>query len=107
MNELREGKLDQFQVRAEEYLRNALPSSRGDVQYNMACAYVLVSEKMADKHEKYCLKAVSLFNDLASSGYFKQADRWENLRRDTDLVPIHGRADFRAFVEALRKEAPK
>jgi serine/threonine protein kinase len=105
INELREGKLDQFEARAEQYLRDALPSSRDDVQYNIVCAYVLVSEKMVDKREEYCLKAVSLLNDLQVSGYFKQVDRWENLRRDTDLAPIHGRADFRAFVEAIRKEA--
>ncbi len=103
INELRAGNLDHFEARADEYLVNALPSSRGDVQYNIACAYVLVSEKVANKREEYCLKAVSLLNDLAASDYFKQPDRFDNLRSDTDLAPIHGRDDFREFVRAAKK----
>ncbi len=103
INELRAGNLDHFEARADEYLVNALPSSRGDVQYNIACAYVLVSEKVADKREEYCLKAVSLLNDLAASDYFKQPGRFDNLRSDTDLAPIHGRDDFRDFVRAAKK----
>lgn len=102
-NELRLGKLDQFEAQADEYLRNALPSSRGDVQYNIACAYVLVSEQVADKREEYCVKAVSILNDLAASEYFKQPGRFDNLIRDTDLAPIHGREDFREFAKAARK----
>ena len=107
VNELRTGKFDQFESRAEEYLRNALPSSRGDVQYNIACAYVLVSEKVADKREEYCLKAISILNDLAASAYFKKPGRYENLRRDTDLAPLHARADFVAFVKEAKNEPPK
>jgi serine/threonine protein kinase len=103
INELRAGKLDQFESRAEEYLRNAIPSSRSDVQYNIACAYVLVSEKVADKREEYCLKAISLLNDLAASAYFKQPGRYDNLSRDTDLAPLHARADFLAFVKEAKK----
>ena len=103
INELRVGKFDQFEARAESYLRDALPSSRSDVQYNIACAYVLVSEKVADKREEYCLKAVSLLNELAASGYFKQPGRFDNLRSDTDLVPLHARDDFKEFVKQARK----
>ena len=107
INELRAGKFDQFEARAEEYLRDALPSSRGDVQYNVACAFVLVSEKVPDKREEYCLKAISLLNDLVASAYFEQPGRFENLRSDTDLVPIHGRDDFKEFAKAARKSSSK
>ena len=103
VNGLRSGNLDQFEERADEYLRNALPSSRGDVQYNIACAYVLASEKVAEKREEYCLKAVSLLNDLSAADYFKQPGRFDNLIRDTDLAPIHSREDFREFARSLKK----
>jgi serine/threonine protein kinase len=103
INELRAGKIDQFEVQAESYLRNAHPNSRSDIQYNIACAYVLVSEQVPEKREVYHLKAIELLNDLAASGYFKQPGRFNNLRSDTDLVPIHGRADFREFVKAAMK----
>ena len=103
VREIRLGNLDNIESTAEKFLQTAKPSIKADVKYNVACAFALASSLSSEKKEDCALRAIAILNELVAADYFKEKERFENLRRDTDLQSLHERADFRAFVKSIGK----
>ena len=79
------------------------PGGAGEIaRYNIACAYALASKTgTPDVREERAARAVRELTALAKAGYFKAPARVAHVRRDTDLVPLHGRPDYAAFEAVL------
>jgi tetratricopeptide (TPR) repeat protein len=69
--------------------------------YNFACVYSLASAKIADKKEEYADRAMELLRQ-AMNHWCKDANY---IKRDADLDPLRGRADFKRLVAELEARA--
>jgi serine/threonine protein kinase/tetratricopeptide (TPR) repeat protein len=83
-----------------------------DDLYCAACAYALSAGRTPDagSAEAYAVRAVALLRQVRATGYFNNPAPAERLRKkDPDLEPLRGRADFQQLVadlEAKLKPAP-
>ena len=81
------------------------------VQYNVACALSLGSRYGAPAdREARAVRAVQLLTDLLDGTFYRGPTDANHIDADTDLDPIRGRADFRAFRLKLgpaRAPAPR
>ena len=76
------------------------PNWPADQWYNFACVYAIASGKIADKKDEYSQRAVELLQQALNAGYIDTA----HLQQDSDLAPLHDRADFKKLVEAMEKK---
>ncbi len=102
VNELKAGKIADFESSAADFLEKVKAGSQADILYNIACAYAVMSFQVPEKKEEYGAKAVSLLNRLAATDYFKSKPRLDNLMGDTDLDTIRNRQDFASFLERIK-----
>jgi hypothetical protein len=83
--------------------------------YNFVCVYALSLRAVRDDPglspaernalaEKYGAFAVSLLDKMRSAGFFKSRALVDYLKRDTDMEPLHQRADFQALVRELERQ---
>ncbi|HSQ54962.1 MAG TPA: hypothetical protein VLM40_04380, partial [Gemmata sp.] len=82
-------------------------ASLGTVKYNVACAFAQLAEfGPADRRPEFAARARALLTELLAASYFARPAANAHLDDDTDLNPLRGRADFRAFVAEVRKKHP-
>jgi len=62
----RSGSINDFELTADGFIKNAPPRLRGDITYNIICADALVSARTNEKAETYAAKAVSMLKELAT-----------------------------------------
>ncbi len=70
--------------------------------YDFACVYAVASGKIADKKQEYADRAMEMLHKAVKAGY-KDAG---HMKKDTDLDPLRGRADFKKLVADLEKRNP-
>jgi tetratricopeptide (TPR) repeat protein len=67
--------------------------------YDFACVYAIASGKIADKKQEYADRAMELLQHAVQAGYKDAA----HMKKDTDLEPLRGRADFKRLLAELEK----
>jgi hypothetical protein len=83
--------------------------------YNFVCVYALSLRAVRDDPglspternalaAEYGAHAVGLLAKMRSAGFFKSPGVVDHLKRDTDMEPLHQRADFQALVRELKRE---
>jgi tetratricopeptide (TPR) repeat protein len=77
------------------------PSEIPPEWYNLACFYALASDKVADKKVEFADRAMQLLQRAVKVG-FNDA---ELMKRDSDLVSLRDRDDFRKLLADLEKRA--
>jgi tetratricopeptide (TPR) repeat protein len=92
-----------FEAEADDLLALGRRTNQPDVTYDIACVYSVASGNRPETAEKHAAKAVDLLTGLIDSGYYRVGPRTPHLDRDADLDPLRGRADYRAFREAVNK----
>jgi tetratricopeptide (TPR) repeat protein len=90
---------------ADAVLREDPPSN---LIYNAACVYALSSARIQDAtlSDQYAARAVALLREAREKGYFNTPAGVEHLKKDADLEPLRGRADYQkllAELEAAKK----
>src|SRR5262249_41237465 len=82
--------------------------------YNAACAYSLCvraagkdtklsADERTKRAEDHARKALAALKRLAETGYFRDASKVEQFRKDSDFEPLRARPDFRAFAAEVEK----
>jgi tetratricopeptide (TPR) repeat protein len=69
--------------------------------YNLACFYALASDKVADKKVEFADRAMEMLQRAVKLGY----NDVELMKRDSDLVSLRNRDDFRKLLADLEKRA--
>jgi tetratricopeptide (TPR) repeat protein len=83
--------------------------------YNFVCVYALSLRAVRNDSglspternalaEEYGAHAVGLLAKMRSAGFFKSRGLVDYLKRDTDMEPLHQRADFQALVREMEQE---
>jgi tetratricopeptide (TPR) repeat protein len=90
-------------VEAEALLKG---NTSNALYYGAACAFALSSAAAKDDAklcEKYAARAVELFRELQTEGYFEREKNAARLKKDADLDPLRQRDDFRKLLARIEK----
>ena len=71
--------------------------------YDFACVYAVAGGKIADKKQEYADRAMELLTLACAAGWKDAA----HMKQDTDLDPLHERADFKKLLAELEGQSPK
>jgi tetratricopeptide (TPR) repeat protein/tRNA A-37 threonylcarbamoyl transferase component Bud32 len=71
--------------------------------YDFGCIYAVASSKSADKKKEYADQAMRCLRHAVQAGY----KDFEQMAKDKDLDPLHGREDFKKLIGSLAKPAEK
>ena len=96
-----EAEMDALLQRSDVWTRQAL-------EYNSACLFAHLSVSgPATERERHALEAVKRLNALLAGSFFEAPINRTHLDDDPDIVPLHGRQDFKRFVERAKAVRPK
>jgi eukaryotic-like serine/threonine-protein kinase len=100
---IQNGRSDSAEKEMDELVKRADPRSRNAMQYNCACLYSRLAEygPKADR-ERFALQAVEILNTLLDTSYFALELNRTHLDNDPDLVALHKRPDYQAFLKKAR-----
>jgi serine/threonine-protein kinase len=107
---------DHGQATAEAKALAERPAASGVLLYNAACVYSLSaaaahrddklpSADAGQQAERYAACALALLAKAEAAGFFKDRAMLEELKKDSDLVPISAREDFKKWLAALEAKA--
>ena len=76
----------------------------GGTLYDAACVCALSSAAVIDdakRKESYAARAVALLRRASEAGYFKEAQRFQQMKKDSDLAALRPREDFQKLLKEL------
>ncbi len=94
-----------FEAEADKLIAIAQPQARGDVTYNVACAYAIAGGRWPAGAGGRAAKAVELLDRLRQAGYFRVPARVTHLEKDRDLASLGDRDDYKEFLKAVKRPA--
>jgi hypothetical protein len=68
-----------------------------EILYSCACAYLLASDRSADRKQEYADRAMNLLQNAVKAGYTLT----RKVKNDPDLGPLRSRDEFKKLVDGL------
>ncbi|CAN5134445.1 hypothetical protein BH10PLA2_BH10PLA2_09860 [soil metagenome] len=107
---IEQGQLTGVEQEMDRLVKSTEQRSKEGLWYNSACMYSRLSAAVPKADQERCaLEAVKRLNELVADKYFDLKLNRDHLDDDPDLVPLHKRPDYQAFLKAAkaRKSPPK
>jgi serine/threonine-protein kinase len=100
---IQQGRLAGVEEEMDNFVKTSEPRSKDGLRYNSACMYSQLSKVVpVPDRERCAAEAVKRLNELLANKYFDNKSTRDHLDDDPDLVPLHKRADYQAFLKAAK-----
>ncbi len=105
---IQNGQFEGVEKEMDDFVERADPRALLAMKYNRACLHSRLAEYgPRAEREAYALKAVQELNALLATNYFESQINRNHLDDDPDLVALHNRPDYQAFVKKAKAMRPK